>query len=482
MKALRMLARGLGWVVLGLAVLVAVAVLAWLPFNVGDAAPQPRPAELMPAPARVDDARNVAYQFHGLMAAPGLEPEAVGRQSWAAINARAGSGAVVAAKAAAAPPGAASQPAAEGRLKAPSGPPLICSGQQVRCDAEWLAAADALAQQRERYGLIGERCDRLAAGPLEFEELLPVGRGLDAPLMTGMPMVECSRWLRSGAMVALARGDKAEVLVQLQRAVHLQRQLREGARTLIGHMVAIRVARNTYDAMASAALRDPALADPLAALLGAAVDTQAMARRWMVQEAEFQRGWIQQVRGRGVLLGDGEDPQALTVGDGAGLVSWLARRGIGFQAERLSQRSDAQWQQRLAYLGKPWPEVFAAVAAEDNAAAAPTGWGGLRWRNTIGEYLANVAQANYGGYLARHADDELHREALALVLALQRQRVVAGGRAQAAARLPGLSEELKQRMIWSNEGRTLTVRTWQSEVSRAGFNPQRDSITFTWMR
>ena len=39
---------------------------------------------------------------------------------------------------------------------------------------------------------------------------------------------------------------------------------------------------------------------------------------------------------------------------------------------------------------------------------------------------------------------------------------------------------LKERMSWSADGGTLTVRAWQSEAPGSSYDPRRDAITFTW--
>jgi len=483
-RALRMGLRVAGWSLAGATALAVVFFIAWLPFNLNDVDPRPRAAELQPLPMRVPDERNAAYAVQGLLAEAGRDPAATGRAVWAQHRAWA-----------ALPPAqrASEADARDARVKAltgtpvavPRGAPWVCAGQRNNCNADWLAQAEALDKQRSAFAAVGERCEKLVDGAFEFEELPPAGRGLDAILMNWHPMTECSRWFRSGAMLALARGQRDEALVQLKRAERQQRQVAAGARGLLGHMAAARLARNTYDTMAAAALREPALADTMAAWLEGPIDTRAGIRRWMVAEADYQRGMIDELRGlAGAALRMSESPMSVvTVGPGGALADVLSGRGIGFHAERTKQRLEDEWLRHLAWLQTPLPAVLATAAAERQALEQrpPGAWERMHWRNTFGEALLEVAlQTNHTVYFARHADHELHREATALVLALQRQRVPAAGRAEAAARLPGLSEALKGRMAWSSDGLTLTVRPWQADAMRTSYDARRDAIQFSW--
>lgn len=481
MNVLRVVLRLVWWAALLLLAAGVLLAVAWLPFNLQDTVPKPRPAELqLPAP-RVPDERNAAYAAAGLLAEAGRDPAAAGRAMWAAHKTW---GALPPAqRASAAQARDAGANAAMGKtLAAPKGAPLICEGQRSTCDADWLAVGEALARQRAGFGAIGERCDRLVDGPFEFEELLPPGLGVDAPIMPWSPMSDCSRWFRSGALAALARGQREEALTQLRRADRLHRQLWEGARTLIGHMVVTRLARNTYDTMAAAALREPALAEAMAPWLASPLDTRAGARRWMIVEANFQRGMVDEFRSSAAgVLAVSESPLAPLGSSPAGqAVSWLGSRGIGFHAERTRQRIDETWLRKIGTLQYVWPAVLAGAAVEQRAQGQVAPWARLKWRNTFGEALIDAAEAAYGGYFARHADHELHRDATALVLALQRQRVTPAQREQAARKLPGVSDVLKERMSWSADGRVLTVRPWQSETPGSVYDPRRDAITFTW--
>lgn len=477
----KLILRVIVWT-LGLLVAAALLLAAvWLPFNLHDAAPKPRPAALqLPAP-QVPDERNAAYAVVGLNAAAGRDAAEAGRALWAAHRAWAALPQAQRAAAAATRDAAVAQALGQA-IAAPKGGPLHCEGQRATCDAEWLAAAEALSRQRAGFAALGERCSRLVDGPFEFEELLPPGRGPDAPLMPWLATSDCSRFFRSGAMVALARGQRDEAVAQLRWADRLHRQLWAGARTLVGVMVATRLARNTYDTVAAVAMREPSLAEALAPALAAPLDTRSGARRWMLFEADFQRGLVDElVPVTAAALSTSDSALSPLVGGPAGqAVTWLARRGIGLLPERTRQRIDEIWLRKLGALQYEWPAVLAGAAVEARSRQQAGPWARLQWRNTIGEALLEAADADYGAYFARHADHELHREATRLVLALQRQRVPPAQRALAARKLPGVSETLKERMTWSADGRVLTVRAWQSETPGAVYDPRRDAIAFTW--
>jgi hypothetical protein len=483
MNAIRFTLRALIGAVLALLALLALFLVAWLPFNLSDDAPKVRPAALVMPPARVSDEGNAAYVVVGLLAESGRDAATAGRAVWAAQRAWAALPAERRAAESAAREAQVSAALGKG-MAAPKGAPLICDdGKRNNCDAEWLAAPDALAAQRAAYGAIGERCDRLVDGAPAFEELLPPGAGVDAPLMPWGGVVECSRWFRSGAMVALARGKRDEALAQLRRADRLYRMLWDGARTLVGHMVATRVARQSYETMAAAVLREPALADAMAPWVAGPLDTRTGARRWMLVEAHFQQGLVDDLAGAAAAaLVMSESPLGLLAsGPGAALAQRLNAHGIGFHRERTRQRLDQLWQRKLATLQYAWPAVLAGAAVETQTLKQRSAWGSLHWRNTFGEALIEaVADTPYGPYYARHADHELHREAASLVLALQRQRVVAAQRAEAARKMPGLGDVLKERMTWSADGRTLTVNTWLGQTPSAVVDPRRDGIVFNW--
>lgn len=486
MNVIRFLFRSLWLAVLGIGVPLALLLAAWLPFNMGfsDAPARPSVAELSPAPAQLPDVRNAAFAVMGLMAEAGREPHATGRALWAAQAAQAALDARQRPAAEAA--SQAKREALLGKtLKAPEGAPLFCKSGGESCTEEWFAQTEALARQRQAFGLIGERCDKVFGAPFEFEEPLLPSLAPDTPIMNFVPLIHCSRWFRTGAVLALARGQRDKALEQVRHAERLQRAVWEGSRTLIGYMVATRMARWTYDLMAAMALREPTLAEAMAPWLAGPLDTQVGARRWMRAEAGLQRAIVDHIARDGAdMPGIAGLPEFAGVPWGGGplgeAMAGLARRGIGLQPHRTRQHIEEAWQREIGKLQYAWPAVLAGAGVEQRARDSRTVWSHLRWRNTFGEFLVDAtAGGAHRPYFARHADHELHREATALVLALQRQRTPAAGRAEAARRSTA-SDMLKERMSWDAAGRTLNVRTWQAETLGAGFNERRDAISFTW--
>lgn len=481
-SVLRFCVRWIGRAVLAVVALLVLAVLAWLPFNIGQSPPSPRSREFELPAARVPDERNAAFAFEGLLAEAGRDPAAAGRASWAAMRAW---GALPPARRAseAAARDAKSSEALGKLLSAPKGALLTCQGKARNCEAAWLADPDALAREQAEFGAIGQRCDRILDGPFEFEELHPAGRGADAPIMRWLAMTQCSRWFRSGAMLALARGKHDEALARLERADRLHRTLWDGSRTLVGYMVSTRLARDTYGTMAAAALREPALAAAMAPWLASPLDTRVAVRRWLPMEVAFAHGVIDEVvaslrAGQAAIY----DPFAGMLEARGAIVDWLIGHGIGFDVERTKQRLDAHWQPVLARMQQPWPAILSPAEgrAPASAPAAETGAPSWSWRNTFGEMIAGLVDAQPAVYLARHADHELHRAATALVLALQRERVAAPQRAEAARKVAGADNALGQRMSWSQDGKTLTVRPWQADTPGVRVDMSREAIVFAW--
>lgn len=489
MEILRFLLRCLVWAVLGLAVPLALLAAVWLPFNLRqtDAAPRPPQLESPAAKRTVPDERNAAFLFAGLAAQADRDPVAVGRAWWSAQTERArlpapqrlaGEGAFDARR----------DELFGKRIEAPSGPPMMCGKGSGACLNAWWADLDGLARQRQAFGVLGERCDRALGPDFAFEELLIPEPAPDQPLMHWALVVQCSRWFRSGAVLAQARGQRERAIEHLRQAERLHRGLLDGSHSLIGQVLATRMAHWTYDTMAALAMRDARLADAFAPWLAEPLDTRIAARRWMRYEAAGHRGTIDFIARDGMVLPSipGLDASA---GNPWGAGLWadiavrLARRGIGMQPERTRQQSDAWWQRAIGRMDVPWPVILAGVAVEGEASARRSTLGTLRWQNTFGAAFVELGMdRTYVPYFARQADQELHRDATALVLALVRQKVPPAQRAAAAARLAANPPftDLKDRMVWSADGRTLDVRTWQSETRGANFQAERDAIAVSW--
>ena len=474
-RALRWLLRGLAAAV---ALLLAVA-LAWVLSNLGDAPAQPLPAALaLPKPLAADDeAATAAHVLAALHAAADRDAAAAGRAYWLAQQAF---WALPAAQRGLPAQQAfyqqAQQQSQGSRLPTPTGAPWYCDSTAGDCTAVWIAQADALARQRSAIAVIGQRCEQLLDGPFRFEELLPTLNSLAEPVAAhAQGATRCAGWFRSGAVLAWSQGRRDEALLQLARADKLQRGLLAGSQSLVAQMGALRVAHDTLATMAALALRDPVLAAALLPKMAPLPDQHAAARRWVAFEAAFGRAALTQMFSA-CLSPAALDPEAgwldLSVG-------WLSERlcahRIGLQPERTQQRMLGVWLQRLRLLDADWPTVLQPSAANAPAAEATPWWRRLPWRNTLGAVLVDIAP-DYTDYLARHADIELQREAVAWVVALQAQRVPAAERAAWLQR-QALSDTLRERLRWADDGRSLDIKPWRV----GGFDPRRDAIHFAWL-
>lgn len=467
-------------VVLGGLVLLAAA---WLPFNLPSADVPAQPSRL-PAwpPARtVSDERNAAFALEALSAEPGRDPMQAGQALWRAHLVHA----ALPARQRVANPDAHEQrlqQALGAQIKWPAGEPMHCGDAAPHCLDSWFADPEALARHREAFAAHGQRCEQWLGGEtLAFEELLVPDPAPDTVLGTMSPLINCGRWFRSGAVVALARGQRDKAAQWMRRADRLQRIHQEGAQTLIAHAVNTRLASLNYATLAALAVRDARLADTFAPWVAGALDTRPLARRWLRHEAAVSLGTVDYLVRDGMTPPDiSWVPSELAWGPW-GAAPWsrlaypLVNRGVGMLPEMTRQRLAAVWQRKLDQMSLSWPELIAGAAVEGASSRAP-----LRWRNTLGEAMADEAgRSALAPYFARHADQELHREATAVVLALIRQQVPPAQRAAAAKRLAP-SDELRARMQWSADGRKLEVRTWQSETRGAPFQSARDGIVFAW--
>lgn len=475
--------RGLGWLLLMVLALVALLAAAWLPFNLPSADVPAQPLRLSPWPlARtLPDDRNAAFVLEALAAEPGRDPRQAGQALWKATLAHA----ALPARQRAAAPNAHEENARQllgAQIKWPGGPPMHCGDAPPDCVETWFADVEALARQRDAFAAYGQRCEQwLGTETLAFEELLVPQTAPDTVLGNLSPLMHCGRWFRSGAVVALARGQRDKVVEWMRRTDRLQRAHQEGAYSLVSHALNLRLASFNYTTMVALAMREPRLADTFAPWVAGPLDTRPLAMRWLRHEAATSLGTVD------YLVRDGMTPPDLSwVPDDFSWSPWgkavwsrlaypLVNRGVGMLPEMTRQRLATVWQRKLDQMNQSWPELIAGSAVEGASSRAP-----LRWRNTLGEAMADeAARSAFAPYFARHADHELHREATALVLALIKQQVPPAQRAAVARRLAP-NEDLRTRMQWSADGRRLDVRTWQSETRGAPFQAARDGIVFVW--
>ena len=466
--------RALAWLAGALLLLVA----AWVVSNLRDADPLPRPAALALHTPQLADDNNAFFALVGLHAGADREPAAAGQALW---RIRMSQAAAPRDMQAAQRAQHAESEALGQRLPSLSGAPSVCHSQSDDCMAPWIAQADALAAHRKAHATLGQRCESLLDQNFEFEERLPPMRSAAEPFAAHAHSASaCSRWLLSGAALAWAQKRPADAVMLVVKADRLNRGLLAGSHSLIGQVIALRLARNTLNAITGLALRDPAMATALAPLLAPWPDEVQAARRWMVAEAALAHGMLGDALQTCLSIADDLAPDA---------TSWLqriedqfdrfmCRHRIGLHPERTRAALDQRWLRIHAALDRGLPAAIVQLAADSQAADAAGLWGVLSWRNPVGNLLVAVADPGYRSYLARQADVELHREAAAL--ALQAAAVAPAGRAAWTER-QAQSQLVRGRLSWDAKGDTLTARTLQQEYAGgAGFNAERDAIRITF--
>lgn len=469
--ALKRWLHGLQWLVSLLALALLLLIAAWLASNLKDAPQQPRPAALqLPAPS-LPDHRNAYFALAGLRAAPDHEPSIVGQALWKqelvrAVTARVNPFAPVSDLSANEGNGALGK-----ALPSMTAKPLACVEPMGDCVAQWIDSAAAVSTQRKDHAVLGQRCERLLSGELLFEEALAPMRTVAEPIAQhGVGASECSKWFLSGAVLAWVEQDRALAIALLAKADLMSRALLDGSHSLIGQMIAIRVTRNTLSTISALAVRDPDLSTALMPLLAPLTDQVAQAKRWMAVEAAFQRG-----------ANDELAQSCLTeVNTSEGrLGAWLCRHRIGWHPERNAQAIDAYWLRSITQLDGGLLVSIRAHACEGANRPDAGVLDFLTWRNTLGNMVLSLGQSMYAGYLARHADLDLHRQATALALQAIAAGVLPGDRRAWLAR-QSLSAVAQDRMTWSDDGQVLSARTWQ-ETSVPGIQPApRDAIRITW--
>lgn len=453
------LPRGLRGLAVLFAVLLLVAV-AWLASNLIDSPPTPRPQALVLPPVTLAPEQNLFFALLGITAPVGEQPPEAGRAEWQAqlqryaavlVERRAGRSGFTSLPAPAVPPS----------LPRPSGLPWVCPAE-ADCPAYWLAHPTELAAQLARSEPIGQRCLQAAVDTPRFDEVL-ASMSPSAPLALHAANGNlCSSWFNANAVLAAARDDRAAALQWLTRSQSLSTALLEGSRTLISQMVAASGARRTWQTMATLGVRDPGLARDVMPLLQAMPAQAADSRRWMAHEAAFQHALVDDFR---TDCRTEPDPDHAWAAPG-----WLDRvvcgSGLGWLPNLSHTDVDKLWLDALASVDAgPVAALKAAHAREPSP-----WWRRVAWRNTFSRQAFEPGRTAYAGYLARQADVDLHRQAVALALN------VAGlpaSQREAAAQAQSLSPELRSRVRWADGGHTLLAATFAEQFS--GF-PQRDAI------
>ena len=479
---------------LALLILVVGVVLAWVVSNRTDAGPAPRPAELALPQPRLAPERNAYFALAGLRAVADRDPAKVGRALWQAEQklaqqlqaplSAAERDAVLASRA-----GTSAQLMGTPLGADVGAEPWTCDELAQDCVAAYLAQADALAQQRQQLAAVGARCDALIEGatadkPLAYEEMLLVeaGPALAAPAEWGNAST-CSRWFRTGAVLAHRQGRKDEAWRLMARSNLLHRTLLGGAHSLIAHNVLQAMGRRNLKVTTSLLAADPAWVQqalPLVASFGA---PEQLARRWLVTEAAVGYSVIREFAQRAA-------PSQADLSAGERLMdrvrTALMARRIGWLPEHTLQLHDQQWLALLRRVNAGLPAALlpagAGAAGSPTAAPAGTDTSPLRWwHNTLGRAVVEGVppQVAMAGYFRKQLDLELHREAAALALNALRLGVAPAARA-AWAHQQTLSDALRERSSWSADGRMITVRPWVAdEVPAEQAVPERHRIQIT---
>lgn len=452
---------------------------AWVGSNSTDIAPRPRPAVLQPPAPSLPDERNAFFALVGLTAEAGRDPASVGRSLWQVNLARA----AMSQKDRFTTAGLAGMnqqdEAARGQsLPLPNGAPLFCKDNAGGCVAEWLTQPAALAAQRQEMALLGARCETLVAPGMGFEELLPIPALYAADIAPHVRFaLHCSRWWRSGAVLAWQQGQLQQAVALLQRAKQLDAALLAGGRSLVANLVAGSMARDTQATVVALAMRDPSQAALLAPLLLSVSEAEqvAAAKRWIASEAAFQQVTMTELA---ECIDPGVAPVQPSLGWGQRqfqkLERWQCRNRVGFLPERNKALADDAWAGITIALDGGLPAAIKHIDRQSEL-AVERGW---QWRNTIGHMLQVVAMPTYKHYFRRAADLPLHSEAAALAMAAAAQRVPAAERAAWSQRQP-MSATLRGRLRWDESGQGFTVRTWLEDGSSQPIEP-RQAIRFAW--
>jgi hypothetical protein len=477
--------RALRWLGYGAALLLLLPLAiaaAWLVSNLSDAAPQSRPPELALPTPRLAPSANRFFDLQAISAqADRRDLNAVGRAYWQAALERAALPASTSGTRATPAAALTRERAILGQaLPSLEELPTLCTTSLGHCAPSWQDGIAALRQQHEQHGVIGRRCGALLDDAFAIDEALPpmIGSAAAAMPMSG-GSVNCSRWLLGSAILAWQAGDKARTVERLAQADRLHRTQLAGSHTLISNAIAWANARSGLRVLSELALRDPLLAADLAPLVAPWPSMTDAARRWMVSEAAFQQGMNDEVS-RGGLGGSLPILDGDHGGSGLGSVApWLVGRRIGWHPQRNRQAIDAHWLRMHGAVVGGLPSAIAVLSTERDAMDQEGPWSALSWRNTLGHAVLGVGRPMYIEYLERQADVDLHREATAMAIAAQAARIAPSERARWAETQP-LTPAARERLRWSDDGRSLQARTWYRAGNEADPKSARFAIRIVW--
>lgn len=476
----RSAARIAGLALFWLAAALLLIVVAWVLSNLRDIDPVPRPAVLALPKPQLPDEGNAFFALVGLRAAADKEPAAAGRAAWLAHLKFTMPPTQAHADAVARSFQLAEQQALGPLLLAPSGPPWVCSSSYGDCTNAWIDGAEALDAQRKSLAIAGQRCEQMLDEGFEFEERLPADFSPAAAIAPHLANASfCSRWLRSAAVLSWLDKRPIEALASLARADRFSRALLAGSHTLIAQMIALRVARDTLATISTLAGRDKSMATALAPLLAPWPDQSQAVLRWIATESTCQQDMVGQASAECVASPElPNDSGAVLPRLAQSATAWLCGHRVGWHPERMRATLDERWLLLHERMAAGLAASLALEAADAKAAEARSVLGLLTWRNTFGSAVLAIGDGAYRGYLARHADLELHREAV--VLAIEAAPIAPPERATWTSR-HAQSPLAQDRLSWDAEGLTLSARTWQQEYAGgAGFNAERDAIRITF--
>lgn len=248
-------------------------------------------------------------------------------------------------------------------------------------------------------------------------------------------------------LLAQQRGDVATMRSHLQAGEALAAGLLRGSRSLLGSVIAWRIAEEHWQTVVALAAVQPELAPAMAAFIPALPAEAVDPARWMVSEA-----WFGRQIGRELSLGcELAEPRDLS----AAQQPMTCSPSPIYMPNATQQLFDAHWLQALA-MARGGPLALLDWAPEPQ---------GLRlfayaWRNTIGQILFDVAMPAWTGYAGRQANLLLQQHAA--TLALQAAAVTPTQRPAWLAQQP-IDARLRQRLRL--DGSHIVARTWPKDAS-----------------